>query len=462
MKTKKIIIIGGGPGGYVAAIRLGNLGFDVTLIEKDKIGGVCLNVGCIPTKALYRSAEVMNIANNLQNYGVAMDGKPLADINEIRARKEDIVQTLVGGIEKLIEASGAKTIFGEARITAPHRVEVNGQVMEYDQLIIATGSETFIPPIKGVNLKNVIASDELLELKMIPKELVIIGGGVIGMEFAGIFNSFGSKVTVLEALPTILPNMDGEMVKRLKPILKKSGIEVITSVMVKEIKENQEKLDVIYETKNGLKTITGDQVLVSTGRRPRFEGLGLSALDIQVSHSGIIVDKDFRTTDSNVFAIGDVNGKWQLAHAASAQGEYVADLIGENHPVIGKFVPGCIFLFPEMASVGMTEEELKISNITYKTSKFMLGANGKALTMGDTEGLVKVITDENDTLIGVHILGAHASDFIHEAVLACEKGMKVQDLKSVIHAHPTLSEAFYESVMGITGEAVHMINKGRK
>ncbi len=459
---KKIVIIGGGPGGYVAAIRLGNLGFDVTLIEKEKIGGVCLNVGCIPTKALYRSAEVLNIANHLEKYGIAMEGNAEVDLIKIRTRKEEIVKTLVGGIEKLIEASGAKTILGQARINAPGEVEVNEQIIPYDQLIIATGSETFIPPIKGVNLKNVITSDELLELKIIPKELVIIGGGVIGMEFAGIFNSFGSKVTVLEALPSILPNMDGEMVKRLKPLLKKNGIEVITSVMVKEIQENNEKLNVIFDTKNGSKTITGDQVLVSTGRRPILGELGLSELKIQASPSGIVVDEDFRTTDPNVFAIGDVNGKWQLAHAASAQGEYVADLIGGNHPVIGKFVPGCIFLFPEMASVGMTEEDLKKENKSYKTSKFMLGANGKALTMGETEGLVKVITDDNDTLVGVHILGAHASDYIHEAVLACEKRMKVQDLKSVIHAHPTLSEAFYESVMGITGEAVHMINKGRK
>ncbi len=456
---KKIIIIGGGPGGYVAAIRLGNLGFDVTLIEKEKIGGVCLNVGCIPTKALYRSAEVLNIAKNLKEYGVILEGTPRPDVEKLRIRKDEIVETLVAGIEKLIEASGARVIYGKARIQKPGKVEVNGQIMVYDQLIMATGSEAFIPSIKGVDLENVITSNELLELKMIPEELVIIGGGVIGMEFASIFNSFGSKVTVLEALPNILPQMDGEMVKRLKPLLKKKGIEVITSVRITEIKENDGKLNVIFDTKNNSKAIRGDQVLIATGRRPRLEGLGLEELGIQIARTGIVVDEDFKTSDPNVFAIGDVNGKWQLAHAASAQGEYVADYIAGNHPTIGKFIPGCIFLFPEMASVGMTEEELKEKNISYKTSKFMLGANGKALTMGETEGVVKVITDKDETLIGVHILGAHASDYIHEAVLACEKKMKVEDLKSVIHAHPTLSEAFYESVMGIKGEAVHMINK---
>lgn len=458
---KKIVIIGGGPGGYVAAIRLGNLGFDVTLVEKERIGGVCLNEGCIPTKALYRSAEVMNTARNLQEYGIAMAGEPIAQIEKIRERKENVVNTLVGGIEKLVEASGAKVILGEAQIKDNKEIQVNDQIISYDKLIIATGSETFIPPIKGIGSKNVVTSKELLDLNTLPKELIIIGGGVIGMEFAGIFNSFGSKVTVLEALPTILPNMDGEMVKRLKPLLKKKGVDVKTSVMVTEIVEKDGRLEVIYDTKKGSVSLAGDQVLVSTGRRPRLEGFGLKELQIVIEPTGIVVDENFMTNDPDVFAIGDVNGKWQLAHAASAQGEYVADFIAGHSPMIGEFVPGCIFIFPEMASVGKTEEELKMEGTPYLTSKFMLAANGKALTMGESEGLVKVITTEDETIIGVHILGVHASDYIHEGVLACEKKMKVDDLKSVIHAHPTLSEAFYESVMGISGDAVHMINKIR-
>lgn len=458
---KRVVIIGGGPGGYVAAIRLGNLNFDVTLIEKEKIGGVCLNEGCIPTKAIYRSAEILNIAHNLEDYGISMDGNPKPELKRIRERKENIVDTLVGGIEKLVEASQTRVIYGEAKILGKKEISVNGVIMAYDKLIIATGSQTFIPPIKGVGLENVVTSKELLELKTIPDELIIIGGGVIGMEFAGIFNSFGSKITVLEALPSILPNMDGELVKRVKPLLKRQGMNIITSVMVTEIKENNGKLEVTYDTKKGPQTIRGDQVLVSTGRRPSVQGFGIEVLDIQIEPTGIVVDDNFRTSDPDVFAIGDVNGKWQLAHAASSQGEFVAEFIAGETPVIGKVMPGCIFMFPEMASVGKTEEELKLEGIPYLTSKFMLGANGKALTMGETDGLVKVITDENEVIIGVHILGAHASDYIHEGVLACEKSMKVEEFKSVIHAHPTLSEAFYESVMGIKGEAVHMINKNR-
>lgn len=459
---KRVVIIGGGPGGYVAAIRLGNLGFDVTLIEKERIGGVCLNEGCIPTKALYRSAEVMNMASNLSEYGIAIDGVPMAEMEKIVQRKEEIVDTLVGGIEKLVEVSESKVIYGEAKIINDKEVLVNGDTIPFDKLIIATGSKTFIPPIKGAELKNVITSKELLDVKTIPENLIIIGGGVIGMEFAGIFNRFGSKVTVLEALPSILPNMDGEIVKRAKPLLKKQGIDVVTSVMVTKIKEKDNQLEVTYDTKKGPMTIKGDQVLMSTGRRPQLEGFGLEVLDLDLDPTGIVVDDEFRTSNPDVFAIGDVNGKWQLAHAASSQGEYVAELIAGEDSTIGRIVPGCIFMFPEMASAGKTEEELKLEGTKYETSKFMLGANGKALTMGETDGLVKVITDDEEVIIGVHILGAHASDYIHEGVLAIEKRMNVDDLKSVIHAHPTLSEAFYESVVGIKGEAVHMINKKRR
>ena len=458
---KKVVIIGGGPGGYVAAIRLGNLNLDVTLIEKDKIGGVCLNEGCVPTKALYRSAEVLNLARNLEDYGITMDGSPKPDLDNIRQRKENIVDTLVGGIEKLVEASKTKVIYGEAKILDKKEISVNGEIIPFDKLIIATGSKTAIPPIKGIDLENVVTSKELLELKTLPDELIIIGGGVIGMEFASIFSSFGSKVTVLEALPNILPNMDGELVKRVRPLLKRQGMNIETQVMVTEIRENKGKLEVTYGTKKGPQTKICDQVLVSTGRRPNVQGFGLEELDIEIGPTGIVVDEYFRTSDPDVFAIGDVNGKWQLAHAASSQGEFVAEFIANESPVIGKVVPGCIFMFPEMASVGKTEEELKLAGTSYLTSKFMLGANGKALTMGETDGFVKVITDENEVIIGVHILGAHASDYIHEGVLACEKSMKVEEFKSVIHAHPTLSEAFYESVMGIKGEAVHMINKNR-
>lgn len=459
--SNKVVILGGGPGGYVAAIRLRQLGFETTLIEKNRVGGVCLNVGCIPTKALYKSAEILNHASHLDSFGLDFEGTVKPNADKIRARKNQVVDTLVSGVEKLLSSAGVEVIYGEGRLTSINTLMVNDTVVEFDRLIIATGSSSFIPPIKGVENEGVVTSTELLDFELIPEELVVVGGGVIGMEFAGIFASFGSKVTVLEAMPSILPGVDGEIVKRLKPILKKKGIEIITSAMVKEIKKDGQKLIVSMDGKKGTIEIPGDQVLISTGRKPNIDALGLEELGMETNRKGIVVDEDFKSSIENIFAIGDVNGKWLLAHAASAQGEYVAEYIAGKNPKIGKFVPGCVFLFPEVASVGYTEEKLKEEGIEYHVSKFMLGANGKALTMGESDGLVKVLCDSDYKIIGVHIMGAHASDLIHEGLLACEMGMTVEELKHVIHAHPTLAEAFYESAMGLKGEAVHMVQQRR-
>lgn len=459
--SNKVVILGGGPGGYVAAIRLRQLGFETTLIEKNKVGGVCLNVGCIPTKALYKSAEILNHATQLDSYGLDFDGVVKPNAHKIRERKNQVVDTLVSGVEKLLSSAGVEVLYGEGKILSSNSVSVNGQVIGFDNLIIATGSSSFIPPIVGVNCEGVVTSTELLDFEAIPDELVIIGGGVIGMEFAGIFASFGSKVTVLEAMPNILPGIDGEIVKRLKPMLKKKGIEIITSAMVQEIRRDGNKLHVTMEGKKGPVTVSGDQVLIATGRRPNTQDLGLEEIGVEMNRKGIVVDDHFRTSQKNIFAIGDVNGKWLLAHAASAQGEYVSEYLAGKKPKMGEFVPGCVFLFPEVASVGYTEEQLKEQGVEYHVSKFMLGANGKALTMGEGEGLVKVMSDQNFKIIGVHIMGAHASDLIHEGLLACEMGLGVEELKHVIHAHPTLAEAFYESVMGLKGEAVHMVQSRR-
>ena len=459
--NEKIVIIGGGPGGYVAAIRLSKLGFKTILIEKERVGGVCLNKGCIPTKALYKSADVLNTTKKLESYGIDFTGETVLNVEKTQSRKNQIVDTLVSGIEQLLQASSVEIIYGHAEMIDNYSLSVNGEVIEFDKLIIATGSSSFIPPIKGVESKGVITSTELLNFEKVPETLVIVGGGVIGMEFAGIFNSFGTKVTVLEALPTILPAMDGELVKRMKPILKKKGIEVMTSVMVNEIAEENGLIKVKMTGKQGEIEVVGENVLISTGRKANVLGFGLENTDIILERKGIKVDEHFMTNVSGIYAIGDVNGIWQLAHAASAQGEYVAELIAGEDKGIGKFIPGCVFMFPEMASVGYTEEQLKEQGISYKVSKSLFGGNAKAQTMGEGEGIIKVISDEDFKIIGVHIIGPHASDLIHEGLLACEKGLTVDDLKTVIHAHPTLSENFYESVMGLKGEAIHMIQLRR-
>ena len=459
--AEKVVILGGGPGGYVAAIRLRQLGFDTTLVEKNRVGGVCLNVGCIPTKALYKSAEIYHHAQNMESYGIDFQGKAKPNPQKIVERKNQVVDTLVTGVEKLLSSAGVKVVHGEGKLLTKNTMAVDDEELSFDKLIIATGSSSFIPPIKGVDLEGIVTSTELLDFTTIPEELIVVGGGVIGMEFAGIFASFGSKVTVLEAMPSILPGVDGEIVKRLKPLLKKKGIDVKTSMMVQEIQREGGKLTVSMEGKKGVETVSGDQVLIATGRRPNISGLGLEELGMETNRKGIVVNEYFQTSIENIYAIGDVNGKWLLAHAASAQGEYVAELMAGKKASIGQFVPGCVFLFPEVAGVGYTEEQLKEEGKEYLTSKFMLGANGKALTMGEGEGLVKVISDKEYKIIGVHIMGAHASDLIHEGLLACEMGLHVEDLKHVIHAHPTLAEAFFESTMGLKGEAVHMVQSRR-
>ncbi|HSP47578.1 MAG TPA: dihydrolipoyl dehydrogenase, partial [Clostridiaceae bacterium] len=368
---KNIIIIGGGSGGYVSAIRLSRLGNKVTLIEKDKVGGTCLNYGCIPTKSLYRNAEVYHSLKDLESFGIGTAGDFTLDIAKVQERKQGITDTLVGGIEQLLKANSVKVLKGEAKILTGNRVSVDGEELSFDSLIIATGSTSFVPPIKGWDNDGVITSTEMLEFREVPENLVIIGGGVIGMEFAGIMNAFGSKVTVVEALPSILPGIDSEMVKRMNPMLKKKGIEVFTSAMVSEIIEEDGVLKVLATTKKGEMSFIGNKVLIATGRKPNTTGFGLEEIGVEFDRKGIRVNENFETNVPGIYAVGDVNGKLLLAHAAAAQAEYVAEHISGHHARIGKNIPACVFMFPELAMVGMTEDTLKESGIPYTSSKFL-------------------------------------------------------------------------------------------
>lgn len=463
---KRITVIGGGPGGYVAAIRAAQLGAQVTLIEKEALGGTCLNKGCIPTKALYRNAEVINNMKNSEEFGITLEGFKI-EVEKIQQRKNSIVNQLVTGVEQLVKANSIEVKKGRALLESPNSVKViyedeNFEIIEADNIIIASGSSSFIPPIEGVNNEGVITSEEILNFKEIPPELVIIGGGVIGMEFAGIFNSFGSKVTVVETLPSVLNMLDGDIVKRLNPSLKKKGIDIHTSTLVKSIEKQGEKLIVKVEGKKGEFTLEGYKVLVATGRKPNVEDLNLESINIKYDRKGIKVDQNYETSVKGIYAIGDVNGKWMLAHAASHQGMEVAErIMGIDHKG-SELIPNCIFIFPEISSLGAREEDLKNNGAAYKTSKFLFGANGKALALGEGEGFIKVISDEDNRVIGVHILGPHASDLIHEAVVVINKELKVEDIKSMVHAHPTLSEAFYEAVLGLNNEAIHLVPARRK
>lgn len=459
---KKIVVIGGGPGGYVAAIRGAQLGASVTLIERHKIGGTCLNYGCIPTKTLYRNAELLHTLSHIEDFGIKVDNYSF-DVDKIQARKDEVVNTLVGGIEQVLKANGIEIIEGTASFIDKKTLKVvknDGETIEVtgDDIIIATGSTTQIPPFAGTDLPGVITSKELLEFKSIPEKLVIIGGGVIAMEFAGIFAAMGSDVSVLIRSDRFLREVDTEISKRFGAMLKKKGVNLYKSIENMAIVEKDGGLVVTGNTAKGPVEFPATNVLLSTGRVPVHKYLNLEAAGVEVGKKGISVDHHtFATNVDHIYAIGDVNGIIMLAHAASHQGiAAVEHIMGIEHKGNHDAVPNCIFVFPEIATVGLSEDEANEKGIEIKKSKFMFGANGKALSIGEPEGFIKVISDMNDVILGVHIMGPHASDLIAEGTLAVANKMTVDHIANTIHAHPTLAESFAEATLGLRGEAIHM------
>jgi len=458
---KHIAIIGGGPGGYVAAIRGAQLGAKITLIEKHKMGGNCLNYGCIPTKALYQGASHFKAVTAMRDFGINA-GDATVDMSVMMAKKQSVVCELVTGIEQLLKKNTVEVLEGEASLIDEKTLriftgETEEVILKPDYILIATGSEPIIPPIEGVTLPGVLTSQELLETRALPKSLTIVGGGIIGMEFAGIFSALGTEVTVIEAMDQILSGMDSELTKRFSAGIKKQGITVHKATKASEIKALDGQYELICHNSKGVFSVTSEKILMAVGRKPVIRGLNLDEADIKYSLKGIEVNEHFVTNSECVYAIGDVIGGKMLAHVASHQAVEAIE-----HMILGKVsakasaVPACVFVFPEIATVGVTEDQLKAEKIAYKKSKFMMGANGKALTLGKPEGFIKVLANTEDQVIGVHIMGAHASDLIHEATLAVNEAMSVDMIKEMIHAHPTLSEAFHEAVLGIKGEAIHM------
>ena len=452
-----LIIIGGGPGGYVAAIRARHLGMKTVLIEKDKIGGVCLNRGCIPTKAYYRNALALREIRQSQEFNIQVEGISF-DMAGARARKDSIVSGLTKGVEKLLQSNGVEKIQGKASVLDPNTVEVNGELIKARNLILATGSVPASLPITGVDLPGVVSSDQILDLDEIPVRLAVIGGGVVGLEFASIFNTFGSQVEVFEYMPYLLNNLDKELAKRLLVFFKKQGIKVHTASRVERIEKEPGGLKIVAQGKKGMVESQADMVLLAAGRRPYVEGLNLDGLGIERDQAGFIkVKHSFITNVEGIYAIGDLIGGYMLAHAASEEGiaavEHMAGLTPRVHY---HAVPACVFTIPEIASVGMSEEEARIQGIEYRTGKCQFAANGKALTMGETDGMVKVLADSEDTIIGVHIIGPHASDLISEGTLIVKNRMKTGEIADVIHPHPTLCEALLEAVLDVQGQAIHL------
>ena len=448
-----IIIIGAGPGGYETAVAAAKKGLSVAIIEKSDLGGTCLNCGCIPTKCLCRTAEVLELLKESASHGIFAKDIQF-DIQYAIERKNQVLSQLHSGINALMKMPGITLYHGEAQLVDPNTVNVlaegaNGTkevtgVLKAQNIIIATGSITKFLPIEGAHEPSVVTSTEMLNLSSIPKRLCIIGGGVIGLEFASIYNSFGSEVTVVEYCKEILPNFDRDLAKRLRTSLKKHGITFCTGAAAKSISSGK-TTTVAYEEKGKEKTVEADLVLMAVGRAANVESLNLDDLNIEYTLKGIKVDEYMQTSVQGIYAIGDVNGLMQLAHAAKAQGiialkHILQSTAVDKSPINLGIVPAAVFTVPEAAMVGKTEEQLAEQGIEYKVYKSFYRANGKALSMDAEEGIVKILANEDGTLLGAHILGAHASDLIHEIAILMNKGGSVQDIANTIHAHPSLSE----------------------
>lgn len=455
-----IAIIGGGPGGYVAAIYAGKKKAKVCLIERDELGGTCLNRGCIPTKALIHSANIVSEIKQAKRFGIITRDVQI-DWNTIQKNKETIVKTLTKGVENLLKANGVKTYKGTAKLLDKNTIEITYQTGQKEtitaqKIILATGSSPVIIPIPGYDLPGVITSDEALSLEELPESMLIIGGGVIGIELGYIYNTMGVDITIVEMLPQILPRQDEEIQKELRKILERQGIKIYTSSKVKAIEKTEDKLITTFETQEGVKQITTDRILMAAGRKPNTEAVKDLNLDIQ--KTGITVDEYLRTNIQNIYAIGDVTGKSMLAHVASHQGITAAkNALGQNKKMDYKVIPGCIYTSPEVASVGLTEEEARQKyKDNIKIGRFPFIASGKALTLGERQGFVKIISDSKyNEILGVHILGPNATELAAEAALAIKLECTAEELADTIHAHPTLSEAVMEASFDLLGEPIH-------
>ncbi len=456
-----IVIIGGGPGGYVAAIRGAQLGGKIALIEKDVIGGTCLNRGCIPTKSMLASADLFNKVKEAAEFGINIENYSVS-LEKIIERKDSIVKQLTGGVSSLLAYHKVTVINGNGVIKNTNSIEVTKndgsvEIVEAKNIIVATGSEAATIASLGYDGVNVLTSTELLNLKEQPNSLLIIGAGVIGCEFASVFSSIGTNVTMVEALDRVLPMVDQEISKRFTMLLKKKKIGVHTSVMVEKVTKGPEGM--IVSLNNG-KELIADKVLIGIGRTFNSKNIGLENVGVGVGKKGeIITDSTMKTNIENIYAIGDVNGKILLAHAASAQGNQVVENILKNKTEDADvtFVPSAVYTLPEIAYIGLNEQEAK-EKYDVKIGKFPFTACGKALCIGEKDGFIKVIADANtDQILGVQIMGPHATDLIAEAVLAIRKGLSVEDVAKTIHAHPTISESMMEAFEAVHGLAIHSI-----
>jgi len=455
-----MVILGGGPGGYVAAIRAAQLGAKVVVVEKDQLGGTCLNQGCIPTKALVAGAEILRMLRKGAEFGIIAND-PVVDFSRFMERKNRVVQRLAAGINYLFKKNKIQLVKGIGKLVSSNTVQVVREDGCQEELvaaniILATGSRPALIPSLGYDGQRVITSDEILTLSEVPKSLLVIGGGVIGCEFACIFSELGTKVTIAEVMPSILPAIDKEASRLMQILFKKRGIDIKTGILIKEISKGQDNVGVILE--NG-EELRAEKILISVGRAFNTEEIGLDTVGVETGLKGeVVINSRMQTSVRNIYAIGDITNRIQLAHVASTQGIVaVENIMGMEREMDYDSVPSCIFTSPEVAAVGISSEMAEEKGIVVKIGKFPFMASGKAMAAGEAEGFVKIIAEaESDRILGVSIVGPHATDLIAEAGLAIRLEATAGQLANTIHAHPTLAEAVMEAAEAVHGLSIHV------
>ena len=437
----KIIIIGAGPGGYETALAAAKRVVEVVLVEAGPVGGTCLNEGCIPTKSFCKNAQLLEQLREAEAFGVS----ELAfnfDFKAVTARKNAVVEQLRGGVESLLSHKLITLVRGKASFKDAHTVVVGDDEYTVDYIIIATGSVSASLPVPGADLEGVLTSKEILDMEELPKKLCVIGGGVIGLEFASIFNSFSCEVTVLEYCKEILPRFDTDLAKRLKQCLSKKGIDINTQSQVLSISKEGDQYKVTFLRKGKEESVVADKVLMAVGRKANVDSLNLAEAGVELGPRGVVVNEVMQTSQPHIYAVGDINGKMMLAHAAIFQGLVALDhMMGKDNDIDLTVMPAAVFTSPEAASVGKTEDECKEAGLKVKCLKSFFRANGKAVTMGETEGFCKVIVEEETgLLLGCHLFGPHSSDIVQEVCALISRKSTLKQLQDIIHTHPTLTE----------------------